>query len=37
MPVAAFPLVGDQLGSLFSGIATLAVVAFGVGLPILGS
>jgi len=31
MPVAAFPLVRDQLGSLFSGIATVAVVAFAVG------
>ncbi len=31
MPVAAFPLVGDQLGTLFSGIATVAVVAFAVG------
>jgi hypothetical protein len=31
MPLAAFPLVEDQLGSLFSGIATVAVVAFAVG------
>jgi hypothetical protein len=31
MPVAAFPLVEDQLGSLFSGIATVAVAAFVVG------
>jgi predicted lipid-binding transport protein (Tim44 family) len=31
MPVAAFPPVEDKLGSLFSGIATVAVVAFAVG------
>ena len=31
MPVAAFPLVEDQLGSLFSGMATVAVVAFAAG------
>jgi len=31
MPVAAFPLVEDQLGSAFSGIATVAVAAFVVG------
>jgi hypothetical protein len=31
MPLAAFPLVEDQLGPLFSGLATVAVVAFAVG------
>ena len=31
MPVAAFPLLEDHLGSLLSGMATVAVVAFAVG------
>jgi hypothetical protein len=31
MPVAAFPFVEDRLGSLFSGIAMVAAVAFAVG------
>ena len=31
MPVAAFPLVEDQLGAAFSGIAMVAVAAFVVG------
>jgi hypothetical protein len=31
MPVAAFPFVEDRLGSLVSGIAMVAAVAFAVG------